>query len=141
MADEATNITLLGNKGDPIEVTVVAGTPLAKGTLMQLSSTPQTATATSGAGQIFIGILQAEKTATDGITKVAVLTHCLADLTCGAGETMVLGGTVQTGAAANEVDVATTNTVEGTAFIVGIAQETVAGNGIGTVLINVGKRR
>ena len=141
MADEATNITLLGNKGDPIEVTVSSGTAIPKNTLMQLSSSPQTATATSGAGQIFIGILSEEKTTTDGKTRLAVITHCLADLTCGAGETMVLGGTVKTGAAANEVDVATTDTIAGTALVVGIAQETVGNNGTGTVLINVGKRR
>ncbi len=141
MADEATNITLLGNQGDPVEVIVATGTAIPKNTLMQLSSSPQTCTATDGAGQIFMGILQEEKTATDGITKVAVLTHCLADLTCGAAETMVLGGTVMTGAAANEVDVAVTSTVEGQAFVVGIAQQTVANNGTGTVLINVGKRR
>ena len=141
MADEAQSIVLLGNKGDPIEVIVATGTAIAKGTLMQLSSSPKTCTATSGASQIFLGILDEEKTTTDGKVKLKVLTHCLADLTCGAGETMVLGGAVMTGAAANEVDVATDNTVEGGAMVVGIAQETVGNNGIGTVLINVGKRR
>jgi len=140
MADEAQNVTLLGNKGDPIEVIVATGTAIAKNTLMQLSSTPKTCTATSGAGQFFIGILAEEKTATDGKTKVAVITHCLADLTCGAGETMVLGEAVMTGAVANEVDVAVDNTVEGHREIVGTAQETVGNNGTGTVLINVGKR-
>ncbi len=140
MADEAVNVVLLGNKGDPIEVIVVTGTAIAKNTLMQLSSSPKTCTATNGASQIFMGILAEEKTTTDGKTKVAVWTHVLADLTCGAGETMVLGEAVMTGAAANEVDVATDNTVEGHAMIVGTAQETVGNNGIGTVLINVGKR-
>ena len=141
MADEATNIVLLGNKGDPVEVIVADGAAIPKNTLMQLSSSPQTVTATSGAGQIFLGIFNEEKVASDGRVKFTVLTHCLADLTCGAGETMVLGGTVKTGAVANEVDVATTSTVEGQAFVVGIAQETVGNNGTGAVLINVGKRR
>ena len=141
MADEAANIVLLGNQGDPIEITVATGTALAKGTLMQLTSSPQTATATDGAGQNFIGILTHEKTATDGVTKMSVYTHCIADLTCGAAETMVLGAPVKTGAAANEVDVATDNTAEGSAQIVGIALETVANNGIGAVFINVGKQR
>jgi len=140
MADEAVNVVLLGNKGDPIEMTVAIGTAIAKNTLMQLSATPQVASATSGAGQFFIGILSEEKTTTDGKTRVAVITHCLADLTCGAGESMVLGEAVMTGAAANEVDVAIDNTVEGHREIVGTAQETVAGGGTGTVLINVGKR-
>lgn len=141
MADEATNIVLLGNQGDPIEVIVATGTAIPINTLMQLTTSPQTCTATDGSSQIFMGILNEEKTTTDGKTKVSLVTHCLADLTCGAGETMVLGGTVMTGAVANEVDVATDSTVEGSPMIVGIAQETVAGNGIGAVLINVGKQR
>jgi len=139
MADEATNIVLLGNQGDVIEVIVATGTAIAKGTLMQLSSSPQTCTATDGANQAFLGILEEEKTTTDGKTKVGLITHCLADLTCGAGETMVLGAPVMTGAAANEVNVADDSSVEGSnTQIVGLAQETVANNGTGAVLINVG---
>ena len=140
MADEATNIVLLGNQGDPIEVIVATGTAIAKNSVMRISASPQTA-AIGASGGIMIGILESEKTTTDGITKVAVLTHCLADLTCGAGETMVLGAPVHMGAVVNEVDVATANTVEGTALVVGTALETVGNNGTGTVLINVGKRR
>lgn len=140
MADEASNIVLLGNRGDPIEVIVATGTAIAKNTIMRLSSSPKTCSA-GASGGIMMGILQEEKTATDGITKVSVLTHCIADLTCGAGETMVLGAPVHMGAVANEVDVATADTIEDTALVVGQALETVAGNGIGAVLINVGKRR
>jgi len=141
MADEAVNVVLLGNKGDPVEYIIdetAAAVP--KNTLMQLSSSPQTITATDGASQIFAGILAEEKTTTDGKTKISCWTHCMVDLTCGAGETMVLGEAVMTGAVANEVDVATDNTVEGHAMVVGTAQETVGNNGTGTVLINVGKR-
>lgn len=141
MADEATNVVLLGNKGDPVEVIVATGTAIAKNTLMQITSTPKTCTATDGAGQLFLGILAEEKTTTDGKTKIAVITHCIADLTCGAAETMVLGAPVKTGAAANEVDVATVDTVEGGIQVVGMALETVANNGVGAVLINVGRRR
>ena len=138
MADEATSITLLGNRGDPIEITIADGAAIPKHTLMQITSSPQTCTATSGANQKFIGILTHEKVLSDGIVKASVYTHCIADLTCGAGETMVLGAPVITGAAANEVDVAATSTVE--APIVGIALETVGNNGTGAVLINVGKQ-
>lgn len=140
MADEATNITLLGNQGDPIEVIVATGTAIAKNSIMQLSASPKTA-AISASGGIMIGILNEEKTTTDGKTKVSVITHCLADLTCGAGETMVLGEPVIMGAVVNEVDVATSDTVEDGALVVGVALETVAGNGSGTVLINVGRQR
>lgn len=141
MADEATNITLLGNAGDPIEYIIAAGSVIPKGSLMQLSASPKTITLTSGASQIFAGIAAEESTATDTFTKLSCITHCIADLTCGAGETMVLGAPVMTGAVVNEVDVATDNTVEGSAMVVGLAQETVGNNGIGAVHINVGKQR
>ena len=140
MADEATNVVLLGNQGDPIEVIVATGTAIAKNSVMRLSASPKTA-AIGASGGIMIGILAEEKTTTDGKTKVAVWTHCIADLTCGAGETMVLGAPVHMGAVVNEVDVATADTVEGGALVVGMALETVAGNGSGAVLINVGRRR
>jgi len=142
MGDEATNIVLLGNKGDCIEVIVdETASAIAKGTLMQLTTSPQTCTATDGAGQRFLGILNEEKTTTDGKTKVSLITHCLADLTCGAGEAMILGELVKTGAVANEVTkVLAADGEEVEDPVVGIAQETVAGNGIGAVLINVGKQ-
>ena len=54
---------------------------------------------------------------------------------------MVLGAPVHMGTVVNEVDVATADTVEASALVVGIALETVAGNGTGTVLIKVGKQR
>ena len=140
MADEATNITLLGNNGNIIQVTVATGTAIAKGTLMVIDSSPNTAVASAGANELFIGIAAFEKSATDGVTEMSVITHCVADLTCGAGESMTLGNTVMTGAAANEVTVSDDATVEGSAQVVGIALETVAGNGSGAVLINVGKQ-
>ena len=139
MADEATNVVLLGNQGDVIEVIVATGTAITKGTLMQLSSSPKTCTATSGANQAFLGIAAIEKTTTDGVTKFPLITHCIADLTCGAAETAVLGGLVMTGAAANEIDVADDSSVEGSSTqIVGMSLETIGNNGSGAVLINKG---
>ena len=141
MADEATKITLLGNAGDPVEYTVAAGTAIPKGTLMGLATSPQTALAASATGRIFVGIASVEKTATDGVTEIALWTHGLFEMTCGAAESMVLGAPVRTGAAANEVDVMTTDTIAASSVAVGIAQETVGGNGRGAVLINVGRVR
>ena len=54
---------------------------------------------------------------------------------------MVLGAPVHMGAVVNEVDVATADTIESGALVVGIALETVGNNGRGAVLINVGRRR
>ena len=141
MADEATKITLLGNAGDPVEFTVAAGTAIAKGTLMRISGTPQTIIASAVAGGAFAGIASVEKTTTDGVTKLACWTHGLFDMTCGAAESMVLGAPVKTGAAANEVTVMTEDVITSAQKVVGIAQETVAGNGTGAVLINVGRTR
>ena len=141
MADEAVIVDLLGNRGDPIDVIVATGTAIPKGTLMQLTSSPKTCTATDGASQIFMGITAVEKTTTDGVTHMALITHCVADLTCGAAESMVLGGTVKVGAIANEVTVATNDTVANSAQVIGIALETVGGNGTGAVLVNAMKRR
>lgn len=141
MADEAKKITLLGNAGDPVEYTVATGTAIPKGSLMYLSASPQTALITDGASKIFVGIASVEKSATDGVTKLSLWTHGIFDMTCGAAESMVLGAPVRTGAVANEVTVATDDTIANAPFVVGIAQETVAGNGIGAVLVNVGKTR
>lgn len=140
MADEATDIELLGNKGDPVEFSVSPTVAIPKGTLMQMTSN-NTVEATDGAGQIFMGIAANEKTATDGVVKMACLTHCIATLTVGAAESMTFGEPVTTGAAANEVDLATDDTVEGNAFIVGMAMQTVTANNSGQVLINVGTTR
>ncbi len=137
MADEAANIQLMGNLGDPVEFTVATGTAIPKGTLMKISASNTAIIAT--AGSIFAGITNEEKTATDGKVKIALLTHCIATLTCGAAETMTFGEPVKVGAAPNEVDLATDDTVEGKAFVVGMAMESVANNAQGQVLINVGK--
>ncbi len=137
MADEAVITTLLGDKGDPVEFTIGSTTAIAKGALMTIS-TPQTASI-AGAGDVFVGIASEEKNANDTQTKMAMITHCIAEMTCGAAESMVLGGTVMVGAAPNEVTVATGSRM--TAQVVGIAQETVAGNGTGAVLVNAMKRR
>ena len=140
MADEATNIVLLGNQGDPIECIVAAGTAITKGAVFRLSASPQTA-AISASGGIMIGIATGEKTTTDGIVRAAFYTHCIADLTCGAAETMVLGEPVIMGAAPNEVDVQTQDTIATASLVVGVALETVGNNGTGAVLINVGRVR
>ena len=123
------------------EVTVAAGTAIPKGSLMRLSSTPQTALITSGENLAFVGIASVEKTATDGVTKLALWTHGIFDMTCGAAEAMVLGAPVQAGAVANEVNVMTLDTIINATKCIGVAQETVAGNGTGAVLINVGRTR
>jgi len=135
MANEATIITLYGNQGDPVEYTVAAGTAIPKGTLMQLSSSPNTATATSADGDHFVGIAAWEKTTTDGKTKMSCITNCTAKITATASTgSMTLGEPVKiTGA--NTVAPADDDTVAHMAEVVGIAKETVAAGAAGAVRV------
>ena len=133
----ATITTLLGNQGDPIEVTVVATTAIPKGTIMTIDSSPQTATAADTDGDYIIGITDVEKTATDGVTKMMVITHCIADIYATAATgSMVLGKPVKiTGA--NTVAPADADTLDKSMEAFGIALETVAAGAAGAVLINI----
>ena len=135
MANEATITTLLGNQGDPVEYTVATGTAIPKGSLMVLSSSPQTATISSADGEFFCGISAVEKTATDGITKMACITHCIAELTAGTGATTV--GLPQKISGANLVIDADDDAVAKAMEVVGKSLETVADGNQGAVLINV----
>ena len=137
MADEIDSITLLGNQGDPIEVTVIATTAIPKGTIMTIDSSPQTATAADTAGDYVIGLTQVEKTATDGVTKMMVLTHFIAEITATAATgSMVLGKPVKiTGA--NTVAPADADTMDKSMEAFGIAMETVVAGASGDVLVNI----
>ena len=136
MADEITHVTLLGNQGDPIEITVSATTAIPKGTLMAIDSSPQTATAADTDGDYVIGLTQVEKTATDGVTKMMVLTHFTADIKATAATgSMVLGKPVKiTGA--NTVAPADADTMDKSMEAFGIAMETVTAGNSGEVLVS-----
>ena len=76
--------------------TVADGAGIAIGTVMQLSSDPNTVSATSGDSQVFGGIAWEEKTASDGITEITVAMDGVWDMKdSGAGIT--LGGIVSVG--------------------------------------------
>lgn len=92
MANEATIIELLGNGGDPIQYTVADGATIEKGTLGKLSD-PRTAAASSANADICVGIAAADKVASDGSTKLAFYTNCIAELTVG-GSAVTLGSRV-----------------------------------------------
>jgi len=135
MANEAIITTLLGNQGDPVEYTVAAGGAIPKGSLMVLSSSPKTATISSADGDFFCGIAATEKTATDGVTKMACITHCVAQLTAGTGATTF--GLPQKISGANLVIDADDSTIPKAMEVVGISLETVADGNTGGVLINI----
>jgi len=89
MANEAVIISLLGNGGDPMDIVVSNTTAITKGTLMYLSGDGNVCSASSADGQIFVGILTADKVASDGQTHMSVYTNCVADIKdSGAGMTL-----------------------------------------------------
>lgn len=138
MADEAEIITLLGNQGDPVEYTILngsTGSDIPKGSLMQLSSSPQTVTISSGDGEFFAGILAVEHVGGKGVTKVALITHCVALLTAGTGATTF--GVPQKLSGENLVIDADDDTVANSAEVVGMSVETVADGNQGAVIINL----
>ena len=60
MANEVTVTTLLGNQGDPVEYTVADGTAIPKGSVMNINSSPQTATI-GAANELVAGVAATEK--------------------------------------------------------------------------------
>lgn len=133
MADEASNVTLLGNRGDPVEYIVAAGTAIPKGSLMRLATSPQTALISSADGQVFVGIAAVGKSATDLVTKMACLTNVIADLKATAGG-MTLGDTVKI-AGVNQVTDQDETSIVKIGENVGVALETVGASGTGAVRI------
>lgn len=118
-------------------MTVSATTAIPKGTIMCIDSSPQTCTAADTDGDYICGICDTEKTATDGITKIRCITHCIADIYATAATgSMVLGKPVKiTGA--NTVAPADADTLDKSMEAFGIALETVAAGNAGAVLLNI----
>ena len=120
MANEAVIIELLGNEGDPIQVTVADGVTIEKGTILQLTD-PRTGSASSADGEVSIGIAAQEKEANDGATTLAVYTNGIFDLLdSGAGITV---GTPVTIGGVNTIKAAAAGEAE-TGDILGYALET-----------------
>jgi hypothetical protein len=88
MANEATNITLLGNAGDVVRFTCADGVGIEKGALCVLND-PVTLSGSHAltTGAAFAGIAASEKVASDGSISLGALTNCIADLTMAAGAT------------------------------------------------------
>ena len=131
----ATITTLLGNQGDPVEYTVDETIAVPKGTLMKISASPQTAAAADADGDFFAGIAAVEVKADEGTTKLALITHCIAEMTAGTGATTF--GQPQKISAANAVVDADDDTIENSNEVVGISLETVADGERGAVLVNL----
>ena len=133
MANEAVKITLLGNRGDPIEYTIASGAVIPKGSIMKLTN-PQTAAIATADGDYIIGIASVESTADSTDTTMALWTHGVFDMYSTTGMTfarpMKIEGT-------NAITDADDNTVEGISEVVGMSLETVAALNRGAVLVNL----
>jgi len=132
MANEATIITLLGNQGDPVEYTVATGTAIPKGSIMEFGSSPQTVVISTADGKFFAGIAATEKTATDGVVKMACITHCVAECKNSASGTL---GQPQKISGVNTIADADSDTIATAGEVVGIGLETTI-TGTQAVLIN-----
>jgi len=133
MANEASIIELF-NGGRVISYTVAAGTAIAKGTLMVLGSDPRTAVASSGQGQIFVGVAASAKTATDGATTIGVYTDGIFDMT-DSGSGMTLGDIAKLGGA-NTLATADEAGAIGAQEVVGTVLETAAASEVVAVRVN-----
>ena len=128
--------TLLGNQGDPVEYTVDATVAVPKGTLMRISSSPQTALAATTDGQFFAGIAAVEVKADTGVTKLALITHCIAEMTADTAG-MTLGQPVKIDTGSNLVSTADSDTIATAGEVVGLSLETVTDGNRGAVLVNL----
>ena len=114
--------TLLGNQGDPVEYTVDETVAVPLGTLMKISASPQNAAAASADGDFFVGIAAVEVKANVGTVKLACITHCIAEMTAGTGNTTF--GVPQKISALNAVIDADDSTIAKAAEVVCLSQET-----------------
>jgi hypothetical protein len=134
MANEAEIITLLGNKGDPVEYTIAAGSVIPKGSIMNINSSPKTATIAT-ADELIAGIASIESCAIDTFTKLPCITHCVARISSTTGFTfgipLKLEGTNLAVAADNDGQAQKGE-------VLGMSLKTAAASGQGDVLINLG---
>ena len=133
MANEAVKITLLGNRGDPIEYTIASGAVIPKGSIMKLTN-PQTAAIATADGDYIIGIASVESTADSTDTTMALWTHGVFDMYSTTGMTL---GKYQKIEGTNAITDADDNTVEGLSEVVGLSLETVGATSRGAILVNL----
>ena len=132
MTNEAIKITLLGNQGDPVEMTIAAGAVIPKGSIMKIGTSPQTVEIATADGDYVIGIAATESTSTDTFTKLTLWTHGVFDMYSTSGMTL---GQPQKLEGANAITDADNDTTAAREEVVGLALETVGVTARGAVLI------
>ena len=122
MANEVQIIELLGNNGDQVSFTCATGTAIAKGAILKMTD-PRTCIINSGAGNVLCGITAFEKSATDGVTQMSVITNCIGRCYVEAGKTVTLGSCVRVAATVNQIE-ASTSLDQETGKALGVSLET-----------------
>jgi hypothetical protein len=107
MANEATIIELF-NGGRPIRYTCADGATIEKGAIAVLTD-PRTVITHAAADTPIVGIIAAEKVASDGSTSVAVYTDGIFDITAAAAGTCSIGAEVAGSGTANMFTAADAN--------------------------------
>jgi hypothetical protein len=100
-----------------------AGSTILKGSIMKWDSDPNTVAVSSADGDLFAGILLADKVNGDGVTRVALGRRGVYAMKITAGGTTVLGEPVKI-AGANQIALADDATAQKTSEMVGISLET-----------------
>ncbi len=112
-----------------------AGSTILKGSIMKWGSDPNTVAVSSGDGDLFAGILLADKKHGAGVTNVALGRRGKYAMKITSGGTTVLGEPVKI-AGANQITLADDATAQKTSEMVGIALET--GSNSETIQVLVG---
>ena len=130
--------TLLDRDTDIRKCTVADGTAINKGTIIVLSSDPNTGKAHSAEDEIPLGILVEDKVANDGQTEVGIRVRGDVDVECDGAVT--LGDWVKLGADANSVKVSSGDSLSGSDLgrLFGIALETGSDNEVIRVRMRLG---
>lgn len=143
MANEAEIITLLGNQGDVVEWNVNSATAIPKGSLMIVKASPQEATiAGTSTAEYFVGVAAIEKSASNtDITKMPCVTHAIANMRTGAGDSVVLGQPVALSNVANCIETASLGGSTADTRVVGRGLATISATAAAVAVhMNVGRK-
>ena len=134
MANEASLVQDLEYRH--LEVTMAdgsSGTNIEKGTILKLGD-PNTGSASSADGDLFLGILLTENVGADGQTRYAVSRHGVWDITNKASTTITVGDMVKI-SGANLIATADDDQVEKHSEVVGMALQAAAADEVIEVLV------
>ena len=108
--------------GDPRTVTVASGTDIDKGTILAMTSSPRTATASSSIGQVYAGIAAADKDSTDTSVTLAAWQNGYYRMMCSG--LCTIGHKLKTAGDNKVMEMNTADMSSSLQICVGVAQQT-----------------